>query len=275
MDDLYELGSRVRSSSVDVLALQEVENYGSLRDFVKGHVGPEYKARDGIVSVQSNDLRGIDLGLLSKLPVGRVISHRYAKSASGRSLAFSRDCLEIELLGKNGEVILTVYNSHLKSKYSRFNPVTQPTEYAADQEKSAARRLEQVEKTIEIVKSSRNVNRDNFVIVGDMNDTPDSAPLKPFLKNNNVLKLTSALDTIAQTNTDPNSKRRRKRDTHKWTRREGGATVTTYSQIDYILCSKALWEKFTGKVKVEQRGYTSGTDHYLAYAEFDFGDLVD
>jgi predicted extracellular nuclease len=123
-----------------------------------------------------------------------------------------------------------VYNSHLKSKYSRFNPVTQPTEYAADQEKSAARRLEQVEKTIEIVKSSRNVNRDNFVIVGDMNDTPDSAPLKPFLKNNNVLKLTSALDTIAQTNTDPNSMQRRKRDTHKWTRREGGATVTTIAR---------------------------------------------
>lgn len=273
MDDLYELGSRIRSSSVDVLALQEVENYGSLRDFVKGHVGPEYKTRDGIVSVQSNDPRGIDLGLLSKLPIGRIISHRYAKSSSGRSLAFSRDCLEIELLGENGEVVLTIYNSHLKSKYSRFNPETHPDEYTADQEKSAVRRQEQVEQTIEIVKASRNIKRDNFVIIGDMNDTPDSESLKPFLKRNNTLKLTSALDAIEQTNTDPNSKRRRKRDTHKWTRRGEEGTLTTYSQIDYILCSNALWEKFTGKVKVEQRGYTSGTDHYLAYAEFDFGNL--
>lgn len=274
MDDLYELGSRVRSSRVDVLALQEVENYGALRDFVKGHVGPEYKTRDGIVSVQSNDPRGIDLGLLSKLPVGRIISHRYAKTPSGRSLAFSRDCLEIELLDKNGEVALTVYNSHLKSKYSRFNPLTQPDKYAEDQLKSVERRKEQAEKTIEIVKASRNINKDLFVIIGDMNDTPDSDSLKPFLKTSNALKLTSALNSIEQSNVDSDSTKRRKRDTHKWTRKVDDKNFTTYSQIDYILCSKALWSCFNGKVKVEQRGYTSGSDHYLAYAEFDVPDSI-
>ena len=255
-----------------MLGLQEIENYGALRDFVKGHIGPNYKTRDGIVSVQSNDPRGIDLGLLSKLPIGRVISHRYKKSENNRSLVFSRDCLEIELLDSYGSVALTVYNCHLKSKYSRHRPDTQ--QYLDDQERSDIRRREQVEQTIEIVQANRDINRDLFVILGDMNDTPESEPLEPFLADGNALNLTSAIDQIQQNNLEPSSPRKRKRDTHKWKRKVDDRSITTYSQIDYILCSEALWAYFNGKAKVEQRGYTGGTDHYLAYAEFDLPDQI-
>ena len=264
---LFQLGARVRNSKVDILALQEIENYGALKDFVQGHIGPGYKTRDGIVTLQSNDTRGIDLGLLSKLPIGRVISHRHLKSRINGRPVFSRDCLEIELLDSNGDLALTVYNCHLKSKFSKFEPGTR--EYINDQIKSANRRREQVERTIEIVQASKDIDNDLFVIVGDMNDTPSSVPLEPFLATGNPLMLTSALDQIAQTDLNSNSSSKRKRDTHKWTRKVDGRTVTTYSQIDYILCSQALWACYNGNVKVEQRGYTGGTDHYLAYAEFE------
>jgi len=42
LERLYSLGARIRSSSLDVLALQEVESLGALREFMKGHVGGSY-----------------------------------------------------------------------------------------------------------------------------------------------------------------------------------------------------------------------------------------
>lgn len=270
LKDLYELGSRIRASDVDLLALQEIENYGALRDFVQGNVGKKYKTQDGIVSVQSNDPRGIDLGLLSKLPVGRVISHRHIRLGRTNK-KFSRDCLEIEILKKDRSgILLTLYICHLKSKYSKFNPVSEPEKYKEDQKKSAEKRKLEVSEIINIVSSTRDVDRDLFVICGDMNDTPESDALSGFLGDENKLKLTNATDVLDTSDFQGSFRKRRKRDTHKWSRKgDDGKSLTTFSQIDFILCSKSLWKKSNGKVKVEHRGNTSGSDHYLSYAEFE------
>ncbi len=259
LPDLFQLGGRIRSSDVDVLGLQEIESYGALYNFVQGHVGPAYKTQDGVVSVPGNDPRGIDLGLLSKFPIGRVISHRFRKGERYR--VFSRDCLEIELLTERRDaLLLTVFVCHLKSKYSRFDPVKQRDEYIADQEKSQERRAHQVAETIAIVKASRNIRTDRFVILGDMNDTCDSAALGDFLKVDNPLGLTNVSlsipdDTDYPQDAYPDSAKKRARDTHKWTRKDlFGNTLTTYSQLDFVLLSEALAKGFTGNAKVEQRG---------------------
>lgn len=272
LTEMYALGARIRSSNVHVLGLQEIESYGALRDFLQAQIGPEYKVTDGAVSVQSNDPRGIDLGLLSKFPIGRVISHRFKKMESRR--IFSRDCLEIEILHEDRSgVLLTAFICHLKSKYSRFERGTPAWE--EDQAKSDARRAAQVAATIEIVKASQNIDTGRFVIMGDMNDTPDAPALRAFLSADNELGLVNTLATIAQDDNAPESKKRRPRDTHKWSRSgEDGRTLTTYSQLDYILFSKALAAAFTGEAKVEQRRYTTGSDHYLAWATVDLDQLT-
>jgi endonuclease/exonuclease/phosphatase family metal-dependent hydrolase len=278
LTDLYQLGGRIRSSNVHILGLQEIESYGALHNFVQGHVGPEYKVMDGALSVQSNDPRGIDLGLLSKFPIGRVISHRFRKNGGKR--VFSRDCLEVEVLTEERDaVLLTVFICHLKSNYSKYDPDEEPDKYAADQEKSQKRRALQVAETIAIVKESQDIDTDHFVILGDMNDTANSVALADFLSGNNPLELTNVSSVIPEHNefpesTHPDSPKKRKRDTHKWTRiGKEGKTLTTYSQLDFVLLSKALAKGVTGKAKVEQRGFTSGSDHFLLWAEVDLDNL--
>ena len=89
---LFDAGRRIRENGVprsntagtpfpiDILALQEVENFGALLDFVQSSVGPEYGAKTGIVSLPSNDPRAIDLAAIVRsdsFRIGRVISHRF------------------------------------------------------------------------------------------------------------------------------------------------------------------------------------------------------
>lgn len=266
-EGLFHLGARIRASNVDILALQEIESYGALRDFNSGHVR-EYKLNSGVFSLPSNDPRGIDLGILTKLPFGQITTHRFRRQES--STAFSRDCLQVEILKEDrSDTLVTLFICHLKSKYSRYLP-SDGAAYEKDQQKSNERRKQQVAETIAVVQENMDIDKDYFMVLGDLNDTPQSDPLKDFLRPGNPLGLTNALDSIPQDNLDPESFKKRPRDTHKWakdTAREHNRT--TYSQIDYLLMSKKLAEAFIGKAKVEQRGYTKGSDHYMIWAEFD------
>ena len=269
--ELYALGARIRNSNVDILALQEIESLGALKEFVVGHVGDYYK-NDGIISLESNDPRGIDLGAVSTFPLGRVISHRFRRY-NGKRKVFSRDCLQVEVLKSDySGVLLTLFVCHLKSKYSSHDVGT--PEYVKDQQESAEKRERQVEHTTKIIQACQDVGKDLFVVLGDMNDTPDSPALNGFLGQTNPLKLHNALNSIPQADTTPNSPHRRPRDTHKWAKDpEHGHPQTTYSQLDYILISKALTPAFTGVAKVEQLRFTKGSDHYLSWVELDL-DLI-
>jgi exonuclease III len=267
---LYSLGARISKSNIDILAFQEIESLGALREFISGHVGPSYKY-NGIISLESNDPRGIDLGIASKFPLGRITTNRFRKYQTKR--VFSRDCLQIEIMHPDSNyVLLTTFICHLKSKYSPYLPGT--TEYEVDQQKSMEKRKLQVSETIKIVQESLDIEKDCFLVLGDMNDTPESPALEDLLISNNPLKLTNVLASIQQDDETPNSTKRRPRDTHKWSKDpEKGHMFTTYSQLDYILLSKALNKAFTGKAKVEQKNNINGSDHYLCWAELDLTKL--
>jgi hypothetical protein len=270
LDELFHLGARIRTSNVDILALQEIESLGALREFIKGHVGSSY-GLDGVISLESNDPRGIDLAAISKFRLGRVISHRFRRQ--GKKRVFSRDCLQVEVLHPSrADILLTMFICHLKSKYNPYPVGTQ--EHEEDKQTSLDKRTMQVAHTIEIVQNCMDVDQQRFVILGDMNDTPDSPALQDFLRDDNPLKLHDALASISQVDTSPMSLNKRPRDTHKWEKDpEHGHPETTYSQLDYILLSEALNDVFTGSAKVEQRYYTTGSDHYLCWAELDL-DLI-
>lgn len=276
LEDLYNLGQRILKSEVDILALQEIESLGALKEFVAGHLGKKDFKEYGIVSVSGNDPRGIDLGVISKYPLGEVTSHRFHRHEG--TWIFSRDCLEVEILDKaGGQPFLTLFVSHLKSQFSEHKIGT--TEWKKDKEENDAKRKRQLEKTLDIVKRS---GKDTYAILGDFNDSPESPSIKWFIDANvgvgNGIELFDALATIRckpefEPYTGEDSPKKRKRDTHKWEKdKEKGHEETTYSQLDYIFLSGNLQQAFKS-AQIEQSWYTSGSDHYLCYADVKFANL--
>lgn len=276
--DEYRVGQKIRSSECHILAIQEVESLSALKDFVLGHTGKYYPGTQ-IISTESNDYRGIDLGLLSKYRLGRIISHRFRERTDGFPV-FSRDCLQVEVIVERKSlpkpIQITFFICHLKSQYSKFEFGT--ANYENDINRSKEKRKLQVEETIKIVEENiKDLENDHFIILGDMNDTPDSEALKGFLDQNNKLKLVNAIEKMEQkfasNNVNPaeydinvtHSKKLRTRDTHVWADSPYGRIT---SQLDYILLSPSLKNAFL-KANVEHGKNSAGSDHYLFWVELD------
>ena len=279
----FDVASRIRENGVDgraidIIGLQEIENFGALLDFVQGSIGPEYGAKTGIVSQPSNDPRGIDLALLcaKQFRIGRVISHKYQKfrRSDGKLYQFGRDCLQVEIMNDDQtELLLTAFVCHFKSKYTGVDPFKNPGEYEEKQALNTIKRRAEAEKVVEIVESAVDVNHDRFVILGDLNDTPNSEALSPLLSESNALGVTNATSLIDQSDLSPHSPTRRPRDTHMWKRpQETGSKTEEWAQIDYILPSKALWAMRTGTAGVINSPKDQGSDHFLSFVEFAFPD---
>jgi endonuclease/exonuclease/phosphatase family metal-dependent hydrolase len=91
--------------------------------------------------------------------------------------------------------------------------------------------------------------------MGDFNDTPDSAPLAPLLKDRDL----ALFDVLSGLPSE-------RRWTHYWSEQK------LYSQIDYILLSPALRERMVaGTAHVVQRGNTGGSDHRPVYVDLNVG----
>ena len=119
-NELRALASAIGATDADLVFVQEVENEQLLAAMVAEFL-PD--AGYGVCLVTpTNDGRGIHLGLLSRLPVRSVTSHRWASfthpDRPEEVLHFSRDAQEVEVELPGGTP-LTVYNVHLKSNGSR------------------------------------------------------------------------------------------------------------------------------------------------------------
>ena len=75
-DDTAEIARRiVEVMQADVLAVQEVEHIEILRQFNRDYLNSMYAH---IALVEGNDQRLIDVGILSKLQIGTILSHQAA-----------------------------------------------------------------------------------------------------------------------------------------------------------------------------------------------------
>ena len=160
------LARRITEMDVDILAVQEVEDVRTLEEFARS----EALAQQGykhIVLVEGNDQRLIDVGLLSRLPLRAVTSWRHRTYQSkGNEPVFSRDLLEVEVFDrKKTRVLFTLFVNHLKSQLARNE---------AEKLKGNVRRRKQAE-TIATVLGERGPGP--VIVLGDMNDSPTSAPL--------------------------------------------------------------------------------------------------
>ncbi|UFS70344.1 hypothetical protein LPW11_21040 [Geomonas sp. RF6] len=205
----------VKDVGADILAVIEAEDRIALRHFNDQLLKPVGAAYDGIMLIDGNDDRGIDVGLLTKgqYEIESMVSHVDDKR-SGRRI-FSRDCPEY-FVKCEGERPLLILVNHLKSKG-----------YGA-QDDSDQRRKVQAERVREIYDLRRSQGYEFVAVVGDFNDTPDSGPLSPLLSGNSELK-----------------------DIFDHPLFEGDGRPGTFAngaksnKIDYILLSPALFQRVT------------------------------
>ena len=163
--ELEKLAAAIARLDADVLALQEVESRGYLARFLEVFA-PQAGYQD-VVHFEGNDLRGIDVCLLSRLPVGPVTSFRHATFAdeTGKRQKFRRDLLCVRLEPEDG-LPFEVWVAHLKSN-------SDGREYAEPVRMAEAREIRRLlDKRLAADPNAA------IIVCGDFNDTADSATVQ-------------------------------------------------------------------------------------------------
>ena len=198
----------------DVLAVVETESRPVLEQFnqqiLKAVGGQPFRH---VMVIDGNDSRGIDVGLLTgeRHPIGLMRSHVDDRDSQGQTI-FSRDCPEYAIPLPDGSTLWVLVN-HLKSKGYGSKPA------------SDRRRKAQATRVKAIYEAKVAAGDELVAIVGDFNDTPDSAPLAPLLTQSDL------------------------KDVFEHARFDDGGHPGTYglcnasNKIDYILLSPKLYKR--------------------------------
>lgn len=161
--ELAALARNIERSGADVFTLQEVENLPVLEKFLNDYLPGKFSE---VVLVEGNDGRGIDVAVISKFPVSKVVSHkedRFPLADGNGETSFNRDLLRVDLDVKG--IPFSVYTSHFKSKRGGQRAENERVAEAQQTRRILAREMAPYE-------------RHNFVVTGDLNDTPDSKTLQ-------------------------------------------------------------------------------------------------
>lgn len=208
----------IEDVDADIIAVVEAESRIALKHFTDAGVvssqrGPAYPH---VMVIDGNDDRGIDVGLMTKLPHSILAVHPHVddQDAGGR-LIFGRDCPEYTVLLASGTRIIVLVN-HFKSKG-----------YGLQSDNNAKRR-QQATRVAEIYNALRTRGEENVVVLGDLNDTPPSDPLKPLLQDTDLRDIATHPTFLS--------------DGRPGTYANGNAS----QKIDYVLLSPALYSRVTG-----------------------------
>jgi endonuclease/exonuclease/phosphatase family metal-dependent hydrolase len=158
----------IQAQSPDVVMFAEVENLGVL-DKLNEKLGGAYSERH---LFDSNDPRGIDVAVMSKLPLSNVVSHKddtfAVEGTQAPEYQFARDCLQVEFTFEQQEFAL--FGVHLRSK----GPPDDPNKRLAEAQRCRA-----------IADEYASGKPDAAIaILGDYNDLPASPPVKAVLGSN-------------------------------------------------------------------------------------------
>lgn len=236
--ELERLAASIRALNADVIAVEEVENRFYLERFVNVFL-PEMGYRD-VVLFEGNDGRGIDVGLISRIPVGEVRSRRHLRfpGHNGGEARFNRDVLAVTLEPKDADPF-EVWVVHLKSN-------------AGGREAAEPIRLAEARELRRLLDEELADNpAAQIIVTGDFNDTPESATIKTIVGSGS-----NALWSAGSDLNDP--------------------AAVSYNQgefrsvIDFILCSPAMQKKYVkGSFQIPQGSVeTTGSDHNPIKATF-------
>ena len=231
---MQKLGSAINALDADVLVLQEVESLALLKRLNQG-----YLSKMGYTEVwlqEGNDLRGIDVALLSRFEVTQYLSN--AKDTfpgvndPGTNYGFSRDCPMATLkLGPGRELRLLINHLRAGGGYTDLR-----------RREAQAQRVRQLADMV--LKGEPQVN---LAVIGDLNDEPSSDTIKLIRDKSPTLFDVVTLLPASQRKTFHGSK-----------------------QLDYILVSpglKADLENSSVTVPFDQL-FSGTSDHYPIRAKF-------
>jgi len=216
----------IAALDADILGVIEAEDRVTLSRFNQ-QLLPAVGAHpySHVMLVDGNDDRGIDVGCITRLPIRSIRSHVDDRDSHG--VIFSRDCAEYELQLPTGESLWLMVN-HLKSKGY------------GSAEANDAKRKRQAERVREIYEEHLTAGDDLIAVIGDLNETPDGAPLAPLFTAGSTLK-----DVAQHPSYD-----------------DGGRPGThgncgNGTKLDYILLSPRLYAKVKA-AGIERRGMWGG-----------------
>jgi len=208
----------------DVLALQEMGATNSLLDLQSNlkSSGLDLPFWDEITGYDTN----IHLAVLSRFPIVARRPHTNENFLlDGRRLAVSRGFTEVDIQ-VNPRYMFTLIAAHLKSRLPSAIADEDDWRY---QEAAALRRV--------IDARCAQDPAQNFAVVGDFNDAPDSKPLRTILGHG----ATRLFDTRpAERNGDSPAGTDGNRESRRITWTDYYAKDDVYSRIDYILLGRGL-----------------------------------
>lgn len=244
----------------EIIAVIEAESRTALKHFTEAGVlnsrsRPLYPR---VMVIDGNDDRGIDVGLMTKkpFPIVNIVSHVDDADSSGRQI-FGRDCAEYTVQ-VNPDQRITLLVNHFKSKG-----------YGNPADNNSTRRR-QAARVAALYDQLRRAGQPNVVVLGDLNDTPDSTPLRPLLVGTDLKDITThpAFTSDGRPGTYANGAKGQK--------------------IDYVLLSPALYARVVGGA-IFRKGVWggkngtlfehydtmtspthAGSDHAAIYADLEF-----
>lgn len=238
----------------DVLALQEMGARSALLE-LQTSLKAEGLDLPHLEHVSGWDTN-IHVAVLSRFPITRRQPHTEERYVLfGKSLYVGRGFAEVEIR-VNDHYSFTLLNAHLKSK----RPVS-----VADQ---ADMRLEEARALRRIVDAR--LERDpsaNIVVVGDMNDTKDSKPIRAIIGRGGD-KLLDTRPAERNGDTEPNANPRYDPRNVTWTYHYG--REDSYQRIDYILLSGGMAKEWKpeGTYALTLPNWGVASDHRPIVAEF-------
>jgi endonuclease/exonuclease/phosphatase family metal-dependent hydrolase len=226
-------GRIVREIGADILSIVEADDRTALKHFNEV-VLPRVNAApyEHVMLIDGNDDRGIDVGIVTRrdFPIQSIISHVH--DVDGTGTIFSRDCAEYMVPLSGGDHLLLMVN-HFKSKGF------------GSQASSNAKRKRQSTRVRAIYDQRLAEGHKLIAVLGDLNDVPNSDPLKPLVGNGSTL-------------TDIMVHAKFVGDDRPGTHGNG----TQSSKIDYILMSPDLADRVTAG-GIERRGVFGGANGTL------------
>ena len=223
-EKLARLAAVITRLDADVVFLQEVEGAALLARLAErtGHAESRL--------VEGADPRGIDVAVLSHLPVLSYVSHLGDAGAGGEPL-WSRDCVEVHAAA--GATRLVVVGTHLVSRLS---------------DPRGERRIEQAARLREIADAVEASQPGAVVLAGgDLNDEPGSAPLEELLGGGAWTDLVASL-----------------RPDDAWTWSSGGAGR---ARLDYLLLARADGGALLRAFVASGDDVTAASDHRPVVAD--------